>query len=69
MAKIVFYLFVFLFLFHVQARTVVYQGIPNDDSMPVKWKNGALFNATFPTLMPGDTFLIPNQVNLLFFST
>jgi len=42
-------------------RTVIYQGHPNDPSSATTWYNGALFNTTFASLMPGDRFIIPNS--------
>ena len=42
-------------------RVVTYAGVPNDDSLDVEIKNGALFNSTLASLQPGDIFVIPNS--------
>jgi hypothetical protein len=50
----------FVILSLAAQRKVVYQGTPNDSSLSIAWKNGALFNVTLNALKPGDLFIVPN---------
>jgi len=59
MQRFVFFILL-LGLSATQGARVVYEGIPNDSSSVVTWKNGALFNLTFASLRPGDIFIVPN---------
>lgn len=36
-------------------------GVPDTDNNVTEWANGALLNVTLRSLLPGDTFLVPNK--------
>lgn len=55
------FLIAILFSFLSNGAIITYQGIANDSSLDVSWKNGQLFNQTLQNLKPGDVFIIPNN--------
>merc|ERR1711936_819941 len=40
-------------------------GLPDDFANEAAWNNGRLMNLTLASLMPGDTFLIPNKTFMM----
>ena len=56
---------VFFVLFYtktvVNSREIVFDGIPNDDSLEIQIINGKSLNSSLNALLPGDIFIIKNQ--------
>ena len=56
---------VFFVLFYtktvVNSREIVFDGIPNDDSLEIQIINGKSLNSSLNALLPGDIFIIKNH--------
>eukprot|EP01132_Coremiostelium_polycephalum_P007797 gene7797-9597_t len=52
--------FIFLIITLVKSSIIEFGGIPNDSSLEIAWKNGALLNGTLNSLQSGDELIFPN---------